>query len=318
MNPATNDAGFNPALNSHTNYPQPPLDGILCRMKFIFSTGSLYTYATERSFAFAARAGYDGVELMVDERWDTRQIAYLQTLIDRHGLPIVAVHSPFRNLPGWPPDQPRLIEKSVKLAEAVGAAVVIHHLPNCREFAFVRVGGWQLQWPIPARPADQRYRQWLVNGYADLQQRTAVKLCIENMPARKWWGRKLNRHYWNTLETMKHFPALTLDTTHLATWGLDPVAAYTTWGARVGHIHLSNYNGREHRRPEHGALDLERFVATLVTANYAGAVSLELHPDALGAGKEDDHVVALMRGSLEHCRTWAAGAWQPRTAAVVA
>ncbi len=276
-------------------------------MNFIFSTGSLYTYATERSFAFATRAGFDGVELMVDDRWDTRQADYLLPLIERYGLPIVAVHSPFRDLPGWPPGQPALIEKSVKLAEAVGASVVIHHLPNRLEFAFVRVGGWQRQWPIAARPADQRYRQWLIDGYAALQQRTDVKLCIENMPARKWWGRKLNRHQWNTVENITHFPTLTLDTTHLATWGIDPVAAYQAWGARVGHIHLSNYNGREHRRPEHGALDLEDFITALVTSEYKGAVSLELHPDALGAGKEDEHVIALMRGSLNHCRAWAAG-----------
>lgn len=276
-------------------------------MKFIFSTGSLYTYATERSFAFAASAGYDGIELMIDDRWDSRQVDYLLPLIDRYGLPIVAVHSPFRNLSGWPPDQPALIEKSVKLAEAVGASVVIHHLPNRLEFAFVRIGGWQRQWPIGARPADQRYRQWLLDGYAQLQQQTAVKLCIENMPARKWWGRKLNRHHWNTVESITHFPVLTLDTTHLATWGIDPVAAYRAWGTQVGHIHLSNYNGREHRRPEHGELDLEDFISALVTSEYAGAVSLELHPDALGAGKEDEHVIALMRGSLNHCRAWAAG-----------
>jgi len=276
-------------------------------MKFIFSTGSLYTYGTERSFAFAAEAGYDGIEVMVDDRWDSRQAAYLQTLIDRYGLPIVAVHSPFRNVPGWPADQPALIAKSVQLAETVGASVVIHHLPNRLDFAHIRIGSWQRQWPIGERPADQRYRQWLEDGYRTLQEQTAVRLCIENMPARKWGGRKLNRHQWNTVDAISRFPSLTLDTTHLATWGLDPVATYQQWGARVGHIHLSNYNGREHRRPEHGELDLEAFVKTVADSPYSGAVSLELHPDALGAGKEDAHVVTLMRGSLNHCRAWATG-----------
>ena len=36
-------------------------------MQFIFSTGSLYTYNTDRCFAFAAAAGFDGIELMVDD-----------------------------------------------------------------------------------------------------------------------------------------------------------------------------------------------------------------------------------------------------------
>ena len=35
-------------------------------MHFIFSTGSLYTYGIDRCFAFAQRAGFDGVELLVD------------------------------------------------------------------------------------------------------------------------------------------------------------------------------------------------------------------------------------------------------------
>ncbi|MCB0182815.1 MAG: sugar phosphate isomerase/epimerase, partial [Caldilineaceae bacterium] len=285
-------------------------------MKFIFSTGSLYSYGTERSFAFAAKAGYDGIELMVDDRWDTRQADYLSVLVDRYGLPILAVHSPFRNVPGWPPDQPALIAESVKLAETLGARVVIHHLPNRLEFGFVRANKFQLQWPLRARGADQRYYQWLLDGYPQLQESTAVKLCIENMPARKWFGRKLNRHHWNTPETITRFSTLTLDTTHLGTWGIDPTPVYEAWGDRVGHIHLSNYNGREHRRPEHGELDLARFIQMLVTHNYSGAVSLELHPDALGAGKDDEHVIALMRGSLNHCRAWVTGETLSNKAAI--
>jgi len=72
-------------------------------MRFIFSTGSLWTYGTERCFDFAARAGFDGVEVMADERWDTRQAAYLRRLATTHGQRIVAVHSPFSlAVPGWP------------------------------------------------------------------------------------------------------------------------------------------------------------------------------------------------------------------------
>lgn len=285
-------------------------------MKFIFSTGSLYSYGTERAFAFAAKAGYDGIELMVDERWDTRQPDYLLALIDRYNLPILAVHSPFHNLAGWPPNQPALIAESAKLAETLGAPVVIHHLPNRIHFGYIRAGKFQFQWPLRARGADQRYYAWLQTDYAALQAKTAVKLCIENMPARKWFGRRLNRHWWNTPEEITHFPKLTLDTTHLATWGIDPTPVFEAWGERVGHIHLSNYNGREHRRPEHGELNLERFIQTLVERQYSGAVSLELHPDALSAGKADEHVIALMRGSLNYCRAWAAGETVSNKAAI--
>ncbi len=44
------------------------------------STGSLYTYGTARVFELAAEAGYDGIEILTDHRWDSRQPAYLRRL----------------------------------------------------------------------------------------------------------------------------------------------------------------------------------------------------------------------------------------------
>jgi sugar phosphate isomerase/epimerase len=67
------------------------------------STGSLYTYGTARAFDLAARAGFDGVEVLVDHRWDTRQPDYLRRLSADFALPIVAVHNPFvTGVEGWP------------------------------------------------------------------------------------------------------------------------------------------------------------------------------------------------------------------------
>ena len=40
-------------------------------MRYIFSTGSLHTNSIERFFDFAARAGFDGIEIRVGNRWDT-------------------------------------------------------------------------------------------------------------------------------------------------------------------------------------------------------------------------------------------------------
>ena len=46
----------------------------------VFSTGSLYPFGLERVYSWAAEAGFDGVEIMMDERWDTHQRAYLEHL----------------------------------------------------------------------------------------------------------------------------------------------------------------------------------------------------------------------------------------------
>jgi sugar phosphate isomerase/epimerase len=39
----------------------------------IFSTGSLYPFGLDRVYGWAAEAGFDGFEIMLDERWDTHQ-----------------------------------------------------------------------------------------------------------------------------------------------------------------------------------------------------------------------------------------------------
>ena len=273
-------------------------------MNFIFSTGSLYTYSLARCFALAVAAGFDGIELMVDPRWDTRQPEHIHALTAQYGLPILAVHSPFSGVAGWPEEEAGRIHFSARLAENVGAPVVIHHLPARVDMVRVSLGPQRFSFPLPGINGQEEYANWLEDGYAQLQAATTVKLCIENMPARTVWGRRLNAHYWNTPDALSRFPHITMDTTHLGTWGMDPLAAYERWGEQIGHVHLSNFDGREHRLPEAGVLRLDRLLARLARDHYAGAISLELHPDAVGAGLDDDVIIARLAASLQQCRLW--------------
>ena len=52
-------------------------------MQFILSTGSLWNYVTDRCFSFAAEAGFDGIELMLDSRYETRMPDSLHSLMAR-------------------------------------------------------------------------------------------------------------------------------------------------------------------------------------------------------------------------------------------
>lgn len=282
-------------------------------MKFIFSTGSLYTYGTERCFGMAAVAGFDGIELMADHRWDTRQSDYVNDLIQRTGLPVLALHSPFSPVPGWPSDQPAIIALSVRLAEAISAPVVIHHLPmKTRRLTLTLGHGKRFSTPMPFGELELEYRKWLENDYRRLQDSTDVLLCIENMPAHKYFRLKWNAYQWNAhsldqLGAITQFPHLTMDTTHLATWGLEAVQVYAEWKEKVKHVHLSNYDGREHRRPETGRVKLDELLFAMARENYQRSISLELHPDALDEGAADERVIELMATSLSHCRRWATG-----------
>ncbi|MFZ0544989.1 MAG: sugar phosphate isomerase/epimerase, partial [Candidatus Promineifilaceae bacterium] len=274
-------------------------------MRFILSTGSLWSYSLERVFGFAAKAGFDGLELMVDLRWETRQSLYLKKLMDQHQVPILAVHSPFLpNIPGWPHTHPERISCSADLAADIGAEVVIHHLPTRFGTIWVQMPGRFFPVPIP-RNQDAGYRRWLDKGYQEFQATTSIKLCIENMPAYHRLGRLWNLWHWNTIEQIARFPNLTMDTTHLGTWGVDPAEIYPKWAGKVGHIHLSNFDGREHIRPENGRLHLNKLLSHLAKTNYTGLISLELQPGDLGAGQPDQAIIDRLKTSLTYCQNWA-------------
>ena len=87
------------------------------------STGSLHTYGLNRAWGFAADAGFDAVEVMIDAKWDTRQPAYLRALMAEYGLPIAALHTPFRPLAGFGEDYPACVRRALALAAEVGARV---------------------------------------------------------------------------------------------------------------------------------------------------------------------------------------------------
>ena len=276
-------------------------------MRFILSTGSLYNYSVDRVFALAAEAGFDGIEMLIDHRWDTRQADYLQHLMESHSLPIPAFHSPFsRNCSGWGETEYGAIARTAELAYELGAQVVVHHLPMRFGYAFLQAAGRNLLLPNPF-DSGRQYATWLSEGYAALQTSTDVLLCIENLPAVRFLGRRVNPARWNahsraTLDDITRFPHLTLDTTHLGTWGLDPLEAYDRWGQRVKHVHLSNFDGSEHRRPEDGSLRLGALLSRMASDGYSYSISLELQPDALEAGAPDSRIVDLLRGSLYFCR----------------
>lgn len=260
-------------------------------MRFAFSTGSLYTYGLDRVFALAAEAGFDGLEVLIDPRFDTRQPAYLRRLMERYNLPILSVHAPFRprRLTAWPRNQPESIAATAEIARAVGAKVVIVHLPYWRERGYLRwlrgqLGAWQ-------------------------QAHSDLVIAVENMPLKwvRWWPfAPLEMWLMNQLEEWEAFPHLNLDTTHLGTKGLDPLAVYERVRERVVHVHLSNARreGRrvqEHCRLEDGFLPLGELIARLAQDGYDGVAAVELHPDVLEA--EDEEKVRLhLRQQVTFCR----------------
>ncbi|MCP4543385.1 MAG: sugar phosphate isomerase/epimerase [Chloroflexi bacterium] len=269
------------------------------------STGTLYTYGVARVFELAAKAGYDAIELLADHRPDSRQIDYLRHLSTDFGLPIAVVHSPFVfQVADWPSDQLGRLRRTIELAQELGAGTVVTHLP----FRFSAVMGHmygprsrRIALPVPF-PGRSPYYHFLGNGQVEqLEAETGITIAVENMPARQVLGRRVNGYWYNTPAELARFSHLTLDTTHLGTWGMDPLAVYEQLRERVAHVHLSNFDGREHRSPPDGHLPLAELLHLLARDDYQRTITIEGHPDAFDAEDESKCLTALRR-ALDFCR----------------
>ena len=282
------------------------------------SSGSLSNHGLDRVFEVARSAGFDGVELIVDGRADSVQPKYLKRLIIRHSLPVSAVHAPFSFIdpPGWEKDEISRVKRSIALAEELGAGLVVLHSPFF---------------------TDQAYRRWLENDLREAQAATSVIVAVENMPhsrklggiigvwlgwpslqeasASRWW--RLLPSFLrppcfplSALEALERFPRIVLDTTHLGTGGLDPIEVFDRLGEKVAHIHLSNFDGREHVELRKGRLDLEGFLRHLAGWGYQGSYCLEIMPEYFPS-HDERFTLELLKANLELIRTNIASAPLP-------
>ena len=248
----------------------------------IFSTGSLYPFGLERVYAWAAEAGFDGVEVMMDERWDTHQDFYLRELVERHGIPVRALHPPLRR-GAWNLDPGETLVRCASLAKRVGAAVVVAHPPP--------PGGPLERWRAgPLRRAREH----------------GVTVAVENMPRGRPSGvfGIVRRASCYLPEHLLDLGDVTLDTSHVGASKVDLMRAYSLLSGQLRHVHLSDSDltgSDQHRLPGKGRLPLRPFLAALARDGYPGVVSLELKPWPLGA-PDPETIFDRMRAALRFAR----------------
>ncbi len=103
------------------------------------------------------------------------------------------------------------------------------------------------------------------------------------------------------LRDLRRVPAVALDTTHLGTWNVDLLSATDVLGDRIAHVHLSDYDGTQHCLPGAGRLPLGPFLQALSGRGFSGVITVELVPEALGAG-DDDVVAKRLAQACDFCR----------------
>jgi len=250
------------------------------RVPVIFSTGSLWPFGLDRTYGWAAEAGYDGVEIMMDDRWDTHQADYLLGVRERHGIPILALHPPLKK-GAWGLPEDETLVRAARLAGKIECPVVVAHPP----------------------PPGQPLERWKAGTLAEARAQGEPHVAVENMPRnrRSFVVRRGSCYLPGHLEGVGD---VTLDTSHVGASDIDLLETHEELAGQLRHVHLSDSDltgGDQHRLPGKGKLPLTEFLRRVGADGYEGAISLELKPWPLGA-PDPDVILERMKDALRFAR----------------
>jgi len=246
------------------------------------STACLYHFPLRYTLRVVAETGFDGIELVMGPEVWLRGVRYVAALAREYSLRIYSVHQTLlRRSPHG--DGPRRMADGVEAALALDCPCVVIHGP----------GG--LRWADPAAQA------WL-RAVEDCQERlagTSSRLAVENPGVYS----PIDAH--NLLAPLPLFTsvarryglAVTYDTCHAGTAGLDLTATYAALHEHTVNIHLSDLKTApppadyhlfytlfvHHQIPGDGTLPLAALRSTLAANGFAGPLTMEISVVALQA-----------------------------------
>lgn len=237
------------------------------------STASVYPESTAHAFTYAARLGYDAIEVMVGIDALSQQTSALRQLSDHHEVPICAVHSPCLLITQrvWGTDPWVKLERSAEMAHAVGADVVVVHPPF----------RWQ-----------RDYARAFVEGISLLEERTGVAFAVENMypwRASTRRGMEVYQPGWDPSE--ESYANATIDLSHASVAHSDPIEMAQRLGSRLRHIHLTDGTGSakdEHLVPGRGDQPAAAFLQHLSATGFTGHVVVEINTRRSGSPQQRD------------------------------
>lgn len=241
-----------PPADGHATPPEVP--------PVALSTASVWPEGVDRTFELAADLGYDGVEIMVWTDPASQDLPGLARIARRHGVPILSVHAPCLLISQrvWSTDPVQRLRRSADAAAELGAGTMVIHPPF----------RWQRSYALSFR-----------DEVLAAERRTGVRIAVENMfPLRR--GRfRVSGFHPSPDPTDVGYPNYTLDLSHTAVAGEDPLALMDRMGPALAHVHLTDGSGAprdEHLVPGHGNQPVARVCERLVRERFGGTVVVEI------------------------------------------
>jgi sugar phosphate isomerase/epimerase len=267
------------------------------------STASVYPLRAEAAFEYAARLGYDGVELMVWSEAASQDVGAIKKLSERYRVPVLSVHAPCLLISQrvWGSNPIAKLERSVRAAEELGAQTVVVHPPF----------RWQ-----------RRYADGFSDQVASLEESSEVMVAVENM-----FPFRADRFFRadQTRERMRrrgggpgagisafapsydpldgNHAHYTLDLSHTSTAGTDALEMAERMGAGLVHLHLCDGSGSpsdEHLVPGRGTEPTAETCEMLANSQFAGHVILEVSTSSARSAHERE---VMLAESLQFART---------------
>lgn len=223
------------------------------------STDSLRGYGLNRIFQFAKEAGYDGVDLYIEEKnYDTQNADYIKSLSSEYEMPILSIQLPNAT--------PKRLDSVIDMAKKVHCKVIIIQPPKILNFG---------------------QTSWLKNKVPKIRAKENISIALENAPADLILG-IIPKHAMNNIVEMKKFKHACIDTTRIASKRQDLMRVYKSLAKYLVHIHLSNVKGSKgYYLPDDGILPLESFLTKLKQDEFPGTVSMKVNPKFLEAGDDE-------------------------------
>jgi sugar phosphate isomerase/epimerase len=243
------------------------------------STSSTYPVGIAVAFETAARLGYDGIEVMVWTDPLSQDAESLATLSQHYGVPVVAIHAPTLLITQrvWGKEAWAKITGAVELAQRLGADTVVAHPPF----------RWQ-----------RDYAEGFVAGVRRISQESGVVVSVENMYPWRVRQREIPAYLPDWDPTDEDYDHVTVDLSHAATAGSDPLEMVQRLGPRLRHLHLADGSGSakdEHLVPGRGVMPCAEVLHHLGASGWRGVVVLEVNTrrNRTAAGRDRDLAESL-------------------------
>jgi len=225
----------------------------------LFHANNLSHHGLERVFELAKKAGFDGIEIGINQNVDTHNPEYLKTLEARYELPI----------------------RAFSLDEKKDEGLIKVYQATVREFT-----GCTLNLH-PAGSFSFKYQRWLKEVAPKLAKKYQHKLCFRNLPQESMLG-VIPKRKANNLDALKNQGSVCLDLSALALSNYDVIQAVSVLKSKMRHIYLSNmYRRVPYSLPDRGVLPVESFLTKLAKLDYGADFTVKVSGKAFSEGNED-------------------------------